>query len=292
MKIIFWGGISFFIVFAIILLWLSIMLIITFYHETDFFLGVFVNAFSTVMFLSELVYILLFLVLISWIFSITLLSIKFDNPEVNKSKVLWGWLSLFLLGPIGWIVFATINQNKLINNSEFVENWNMKKIKLILNLGITSLVLSSIFVFLLGVLIFFAMANTDITTVAVWNSALIVVTFGLVVSSILAVVGSILILSTDFKNNDVNDSKILWGLLSLFLIGPIGLIVFAKKNQQKLVDESVDASVDDNISTTSSFSIKQINDQLGDIAKNFKLFEAGEITKEEFDKIKEKNLSK
>ena len=284
MKIIFWGGIYFFIVFAIILLWLSIMLIMTFYHQLDSF----VNAFLTVVLNSGLFFILLFLVLISWVFSITLLSIKFDNPEVNKSKVLWGWLSLFLLGPIGWIIFATINQNKLINNSEFVKNWNMKKIKLILNLGITSLALSSIFVFLLSVLIFFATANTGIDITHAWNSALIVLTFVLVVSLILAVVGSILILSTDFKNNYVNDSKILWGLLSLFLIGPIGLIVFAKKNQQKLVDKSVD----DNTSKTSSFSFKQINDQLGDIAKNFKLFEAGEITKEEFDKIKEKNLSK
>ena len=268
------------------------MLIMTFYHQLDSFLESFVNAFLTVALHSGLFFILLFLVLISWVFSITLLSIKFDNPEVNKSKVLWGWLSLFLLGPIGWIIFATINQNKLINNSEFVKNWNMKKIKLILNLGITSLALSSIFVFLLSVLIFFATANTGIDITHAWNSALIVLTFVLVVSLILAVVGSILILSTDFKNNYVNDSKILWGLLSLFLIGPIGLIVFAKKNQQKLVDKSVDESVDDNTSKTSSFSFKQINDQLGDIAKNFKLFEAGEITKEEFDKIKEKNLSK
>ena len=167
----------------------------------------------------------------------------------------------------------------------------MKKTKLILNFGITSLVLAIIFVLLLGVLILISFVIYDIHNIPDQHYSMlvasgIIVILGLVVSSIFSITGSILILVTDFKNNEVNNSRMLWGLLSLLLIGPIGIIIFTKNIAGKLVNESAD----EKISTTISSSINKTNDQLEDITKAFKLFEAGAITQEEFDKIKEKNL--
>ncbi len=166
----------------------------------------------------------------------------------------------------------------------------MKKTKLILNFGITSLVLAIIFVLLLGVWILISFMYYDISMPNYYYAMLvaseIIVILGLVVSSIFSITGSILILATDFKNNEVNNSRMLWGLLSLLLIGPIGIIIFTKNIAGKLVNESAD----EKISTTISSSINKTNDQLEDITKAFKLFEAGAITQEEFDKIKEKNL--
>lgn len=56
---------------------------------------------------------------------------------------------------------------------------------------------------------------------------LFITILGLIVSLVLNLIDCIKILSTKWENKEVEDSKLLWGILSLVLLGPIGLLVFA-----------------------------------------------------------------
>ncbi len=58
--------------------------------------------------------------------------------------------------------------------------------------------------------------------------------FGIVVSLILSFIDAIIILSTDWKNKELDESKILWGLLTLLLLGSIGSLVFGIKAVNQL----------------------------------------------------------
>lgn len=48
-----------------------------------------------------------------------------------------------------------------------------------------------------------------------------------IVSLVLTIVASVRILSTTWNNKEVEDSKIIWGILSILILGPIGTLIFA-----------------------------------------------------------------
>ncbi|MGL5590699.1 MAG: hypothetical protein ACRDCH_01325 [Metamycoplasmataceae bacterium] len=60
------------------------------------------------------------------------------------------------------------------------------------------------------------------------------------------------ILASNFKIKEINDNKILWGLLSFFLLGSIGLIFFSIINIIKLKKiRSMNTNENDEINSTS-----------------------------------------
>ncbi len=52
---------------------------------------------------------------------------------------------------------------------------------------------------------------------------------GTIPSLIISLIDSIVILSTTYKDENLNEEKTLWGLLSLIILGNIGCLVFATK---------------------------------------------------------------
>ncbi len=53
----------------------------------------------------------------------------------------------------------------------------------------------------------------------------------------------IIILATDWKNEEINSKKILWGILTLLLLGPIASLVFSV--QSRKIYKSIDGILDD-----------------------------------------------
>lgn len=72
----------------------------------------------------------------------------------------------------------------------------------------------------------------------VWTTeAIVYVSVGLtagLISSILSIAAAILMLSTKFNNKSLDDLKIIMGILTLLIIGPIGAIVFGGIAMSKL----------------------------------------------------------
>lgn len=104
------------------------------------------------------------------------------------------------------------------------------------------------------------------------------------VGAIIALVGSIMILAINFENQKINDLKILWGILSLLLLGPIGMLIFS------IIAKKVGSNNQENTQIGEEFSNK--TDYLDIINQAFKMVGEGSITKEEFDIFKDKNLPK
>ncbi len=52
---------------------------------------------------------------------------------------------------------------------------------------------------------------------------------GIVPAIIMAIIDSISILTTDWRDEKLNSDKTLWGILGLVLLGNIATLVFAKK---------------------------------------------------------------
>ncbi len=67
----------------------------------------------------------------------------------------------------------------------------------------------------------------SIKTRSIVSLVLFITILGLIVSLVLNLIDCIKILSTKWENKEVEDSKLLWGILSLVLLGPIGSLVFA-----------------------------------------------------------------
>ncbi len=64
--------------------------------------------------------------------------------------------------------------------------------------------------------------------------------------SIIPFILGILILATDWKNDVVNNSKILWGIFSIVLLGPIASLVFSVQSRKiYLYDDSIIVDVED-----------------------------------------------
>ncbi|MGL5732969.1 MAG: hypothetical protein ACRCXE_02790, partial [Metamycoplasmataceae bacterium] len=68
------------------------------------------------------------------------------------------------------------------------------------------------------------MRNRNIVGIILWFTII-----GLIISAIIELIDSIIILSSDFKNKELNNDKLLWGLLSLLLLGNIGCLIFGIK---------------------------------------------------------------
>ena len=57
---------------------------------------------------------------------------------------------------------------------------------------------------------------------------------GIIVAMVLVIIDSIKILSTDWFFWDINNQKIMWTVLSLVILGPIGILVFAYSSLSKV----------------------------------------------------------
>jgi len=122
-------------IFSLIFLILSILLIIS-TLLIPLFLN-FYNAYSVHKVLEFLFFvgigILAFFTIINFVLAIIIMAYKWNDKEIHDSSILWGLLTIFLLGPIGLIIFfsRTIKkrrfQNKENNQYQNVNLSNSKK---------------------------------------------------------------------------------------------------------------------------------------------------------------------
>lgn len=73
--------------------------------------------------------------------------------------------------------------------------------------------------------------------IKIWSIVSLVLFFTLfltIVSIVISIVNCIIILSTEWEDEKINDDKLLWGLLGLFLLGPIATIIFSSSTENKL----------------------------------------------------------
>ena len=77
---------------------------------------------------------------------------------------------------------------------------------------------------------------------------------GAIVYLILNFIGNIKVLAYDWKDKELNDKKILWGILSLLLIQGIGLLVFSIKVINKYQELSSLSNMDEKIQSNSNDS--------------------------------------
>ena len=165
---------------------------------------------------------------------------------------------------------------------------HIKKMKIIWTLGLSSLILFSFFITTLIITLMIYQSQNTITNDSVYITFTILSVIGILVAAILSFAGSLIILITDFKNKEINESRILWGLLSLFLLGSVGLIIFSSINKSKLSQKDAPLSNEENNEVTNNESLPK--NSLEVVNQAFKMLETGAITKEEYDKIKEQNL--
>lgn len=67
---------------------------------------------------------------------------------------------------------------------------------------------------------------------------LIFTLIGIIASLILCLIDGIIILSTDWNNKELDESKLLWGLLTLLILGPISSLIFSIKAEKELKSNS------------------------------------------------------
>ncbi|MGL5733024.1 MAG: hypothetical protein ACRCXE_03070, partial [Metamycoplasmataceae bacterium] len=174
-------------------------------------------------------------IVINMVIAIIILTSKFQNEEVNNSRILWGLLSLLLLGPFGIIAFTSINIRKYSEskNLEITQTENesiYKKFKMLLAFGIIALFFWIVFIPLQ--VVSSTTGGLDLTPKVTGILAVVAVIIGWMIDAAM----SIIILISDFRNEDVNKDKNFWGFLSLFLLGPIGVILFVYQHIRKYID--------------------------------------------------------
>lgn len=59
--------------------------------------------------------------------------------------------------------------------------------------------------------------------------------FLILVTLIIDIVNAIRILSTNWQNKETNDSKIIWGIFTVIILGPIASLIFSVSNIKKYV---------------------------------------------------------
>lgn len=57
---------------------------------------------------------------------------------------------------------------------------------------------------------------------------------GAIVTLVLDIICGVKILTIDWKNKEVEDSKMIWGILCFILLGPISAIIFGSMTVKKL----------------------------------------------------------
>ena len=71
-----------------------------------------------------------------------------------------------------------------------------------------------------------------------WSIVSIVLTFfliGIFFDLVFSIIYGIQILTTDWKNREVNDSKTIWGILCFIFLGVISSLIFAIINEKKYI---------------------------------------------------------
>lgn len=79
----------------------------------------------------------------------------------------------------------------------------------------------------------------SIKTKSIWGIILFFTIIGSIVTFIFNIIVGIQILSTDWKNEELNSSKTMWGIFCFILLGPIAGIFFGCKAVNALESESV-----------------------------------------------------
>lgn len=106
--------------------------------------------------------------------------------------------------------------------------------KIILTIGILGFIF---FVSTIIILIFLFTPTLTSKTINITNGGAIILflmTITPLVAIILNLTGSVLILTSKFHNDWLDTFKIIWGILSLLLLGPIGTIIFGSIAMSKL----------------------------------------------------------
>ncbi len=109
---------------------------------------------------------------------------------------------------------------------------------------------------------------------------------GLIVIAVggpLSLYAAIKIILTDFKNQEVNDMKTLWGILSFIGLGPIAEIIFANKAKRILSSQGSSDQTKSNESIGQTYPQNQQNVNLG--------VATGDITSKQETEIKQNNDS-
>ncbi|MGL4951726.1 MAG: hypothetical protein ACRC4L_01935 [Mycoplasma sp.] len=68
---------------------------------------------------------------------------------------------------------------------------------------------------------------------SIWSIVLIVTLIPILIGAIMSWVCIYQVLSTKWENSEVEGSKTLWGILSIFILGPIGTLIFASQSLKK-----------------------------------------------------------
>ena len=77
-----------------------------------------------------------------------------------------------------------------------------------------------------------------IKKISIVGIILIFTIIGFFVTIIISIILGIKIISTDWKNQEINNDKLLWGLLTLLLLGPISSLIFANITLDKLNNDA------------------------------------------------------
>ncbi len=77
-----------------------------------------------------------------------------------------------------------------------------------------------------------------IKKISIVGIVLIFTIIGFFVTIIISIILGIKIISTDWKNEEINNDKLLWGLLTLLLLGPISSLIFANITLDKLNNDA------------------------------------------------------
>lgn len=82
----------------------------------------------------------------------------------------------------------------------------------------------------------------SIRTKSIWACFIWLTIVGILVTMVLSIVVGVQILSTDWKNKELDDSKTIWGILCFIFLGPIAGWVFGSKAVNALSSSSPQAN--------------------------------------------------
>lgn len=126
-------------------------------------------------------------------------------------------------------------QNKLIPIKATTPAYS--RAKTILVVGILDVVVCIAMITTFTLLFTFAMPNSDSSGTPIKDGDAVIlwiIAMTPLLAFVLNLTGSVLILTSKFNDDSLDTFKIIWGILSLLLIGPIGIIIFAGIAMNKL----------------------------------------------------------
>lgn len=126
-------------------------------------------------------------------------------------------------------------QNKLIPIKATTPAYS--RAKTILVVGILDVVVCIAMITTFTLLFTFTMPNSDSSGTPIKDGDAVIlwiIAMTPLLAFVLNLTGSVLILTSKFNDDSLDTFKIIWGILSLLLIGPIGIIIFAGIAMNKL----------------------------------------------------------